>query len=250
MVGLLKRDINVGIVTAAGYSDQSGEQYEVRLHGLLEAVRESEDLTLKQKNSIYVMGGESNFLFQFDGDVGHLKWIPPTEWTLPSVAEWQSSDIIELLDTAQSVLTSSQERMNLQDTTLIIRKERGVGIVPKEGVSICREILEEIVLTAQRKLDSINVTKYLNFSAFNGGQDVWVDIGDKKLGVLSLQEYLGKILGTQTLHVGDQFASVGANDFKARQAACTVWIASPRETVEIMDELLEYVDKKTGFNKD
>lgn len=118
-------------------------------------------------------------MFQFDGDVGHLKWIPPTEWTLPSVAEWQSSDIIELLDTAQSVLTSSQERMNLQDTTLIIRKERGVGIVPKEGVSICREILEEIVLTAQRKLDSINVTKYLNFSAFNGGQDVWVDIGDK-----------------------------------------------------------------------
>lgn len=47
-----------------------------------------------------------------------------------------------------------------------------------------------------------------------GGNDVFVDIGDKGWGVLACQKYLGGIDGSKTLHVGDQFLSVGANDFK------------------------------------
>lgn len=50
------------------------------------------------------------------------------------------------------------------------------------------------------------------FSA--GGNDVFVDIGDKAWGVLACQNYLGGIEGSKTLHVGDQFLSAGANDFK------------------------------------
>lgn len=70
-----------------------------------------------------------------------------------------------------------------------------------------------------------------------------------------------------TLHVGDQFLSAGANDFKvsldnflaslllpyrfgkmdsetrnsdqARLACTTAWIASPAETVQLLDELGE-----------
>lgn len=49
-----------------------------------------------------------------------------------------------------------------------------------------------------------------------GGNDVFVDIGDKSLGVRSCQRYFGGIEGAKTLHVGDQFLSVGANDFKVR----------------------------------
>ena len=51
-----------------------------------------------------------------------------------------------------------------------------------------------------------------------GGNDVFVDIGNKYYGVRACQKYLGGIEGSQTLHVGDQFLSAGANDFKVRVA--------------------------------
>lgn len=54
-------------------------------------------------------------------------------------------------------------------------------------------------------------------SWFLGGNDVFVDIGDKSWGVQSCQKYLGGIEGSKTLHVGDQFLSAGANDFKVCQ---------------------------------
>lgn len=60
-----------------------------------------------------------------------------------------------------------------------------------------------------------------------GGNDVFVDIGNKYYGVRACQKYLGGIEGSQTLHVGDQFLSAGANDFKARSAlALLCWFFS------------------------
>ena len=47
-----------------------------------------------------------------------------------------------------------------------------------------------------------------------GGNDVFVDIGDKSWGVRVCQEYFGGIDPSKTLHIGDQFLSAGANDFK------------------------------------
>ena len=41
-----------------------------------------------------------------------------------------------------------------------------------------------------------------------------MDIGDKSYGVMACQKYLGGIEASKTLHVGDQFLSAGANDFK------------------------------------
>ena len=81
------------------------------------------------------------------------------------------------------------------------------------------------------------------FCAFNGGNDVFVDIGDKSWGVCVCQKYFGaneeggSIRGDRTLHVGDQFLSTGSNDFKARVVGTTAWIASPAETVELLAEL-------------
>lgn len=98
-------------------------------------------------------------------------------------------------------------------------------------------------------------TSDIKVCAFNGGLDVWVDIGDKSLGVESLQKYLCRdekfdhicpIMKSESLHIGDQFASLGANDFKARLSACTVWIASPRETVAILDDLLTQIKQPLG----
>jgi hypothetical protein len=42
-----------------------------------------------------------------------------------------------------------------------------------------------------------------------GGNDVFVDIGDKSWGVLACQRLFGSIEGNKTLHVGDQFLHNG-----------------------------------------
>lgn len=68
---------------------------------------------------------------------------------------------------------------------------------------------------------------------------MFVDIGDKSWGVLACQRFFGGIEGSKTLHVGDQFLSAGANDFKARLACTTAWIASPTETCALLDEIEE-----------
>lgn len=246
LLNLLSRGIQVGIVTAAGYSERSGEKYAQRLKGLLEAIMETDSLDSNQKSRLYIMGGEANYLFKLNGQSGNLEWIEHDTWQLPEMEEWSNEEINRLLNIAQSVLTTMKSRMSLPAT--IIRKERGVGLVPLPGQSMCREELEEVVLNAQKTLEQTEVGNNIQFCAFNGGSDVWVDIGDKRLGVMSLQRYLGGITGDRTLHVGDQFASIGANDFKARLAACTVWIASPNETVNIIRELIQYLDESAIFH--
>jgi len=91
------------------------------------------------------------------------------------------------------------------------------------------------------------VGQRIPFCAFNGGNDVFVDIGDKSWGVKVCQKFFNGIEGGKTLHIGDQFLSAGSNDFKARMACTTAWIANPTETVMLLDELEELdrlVDRK------
>ena len=65
--------------------------------------------------------------------------------------------------------------------------------------------------------------------ALVGGNDIFVDIDDKGWGVLACQRYLGGIGGNKTLHVGDQFLSAGANDFKVSPS----FVSIDREVSEI-----------------
>ena len=74
------------------------------------------------------------------------------------------------------------------------------------------------------------------FCAFNGGKDVWVDVGNKLLGVKVLQELLG-CQEHETLHFGDQFLGTG-NDIATRSACCTCWVVNPEETEVLLDELI------------
>jgi IMP and pyridine-specific 5'-nucleotidase len=75
-------------------------------------------------------------------------------------------------------------------------------------------------------------------------------------GVLVCQEFFGKgerVKGERSVHVGDQFLSAGSNDFKARVVGTTAWIASPGETVELLDELrvlIEGTGKGEGEERD
>lgn len=238
LIGLLKNDIYVGIVTAAGYSEKSGKNYYIRLKGLIDEVKQTEQLTTSQKEKLLIMGGESNFLFRYDHETQRLKYIRHEEWLLPEMQKWTQSDINLVLDLAEASLKGLSEALGLK--AQIIRKERAIGIIAAPGFKILREALEEIVLSVQKKLENHEVSNRIKFCAFNGGSDVWIDVGDKSLGVQSLQNYLGDIEPFETLHVGDQFLSLGANDFKARLVSCTAWIASPYETGQCIDDILEW----------
>jgi IMP and pyridine-specific 5'-nucleotidase len=164
------------------------------------------------------------------------------------MSTWSQPTITSLLDLAEASLRECVTNLALPAT--VLRKERAVGIVPSvPGHRLPRESLEETVLVVQKKLEMSDVGNNLPFCAFNGGNDVFVDIGDKSWGVLVCQNYFGKlaggvdggkredIRGDRTLHVGDQFLSAGSNDFKARAVGTTAWIASPAETVDLLDEL-------------
>ncbi|RKP28687.1 ISN1-domain-containing protein, partial [Metschnikowia bicuspidata] len=268
--------------TAAGYPGHQGAlSYQSRLEGLIETLRTTTGLSDRQKNNFLVMGSESNYLFRFDSSKGELRFIDGKEWYLPLMRNWDQSKIVEVIDVCHEHLLHLQHKFRLEDDhkTKIIRKERSLGIIPMGEYKISREILEEIVLSVLARLNEVlhlqkpqaihlfNKTNEqipvdqgsLNDSeiracAFNGSSDVWVDIGDKSLGVAALQQYLYTtstrkdktlVSSSQSLHIGDQFASVGANDFKARLSACTVWISSPRETQEILEDLIGYLKETT-----
>ncbi|KAJ3046629.1 IMP 5'-nucleotidase [Rhizophlyctis rosea] len=279
LIKLLECGLSVAIVTAAGYPGDV-QKYESRLSGLLDGFRAS-SLPPEALKRFFVLGGECNYLFRYDPLTQHLIYIPESEYpSFPSCMGFADEDggkerVQELLDVAEETLRECAEVMGLSHTVGILRKERGIGVVVKEaGVRLSREQLDEFALSAQRRLNNHQRAKQIRrikshqsrsfgdlsslspasqnqqqqyhplpFCAFNGGQDVWVDIGNKLIGVSILQRWLG-CEGGETLHVGDQFLSTG-NDISTRSACCTVWITNPEETAEVLVELGERLGKRT-----
>ena len=252
MMDLLRKNVRIGIVTAAGYT--TADRYYMRLHGLLDALEASVELSSQQKNNLVVMGGEANYLFEFDPRSRYrLRPVPREQWLTPEMATWPLADITALLDTAEAALRDCVDALRLPAS--VMRKDRAVGIIPSHpGTCIARESLEETVLVVQKVLELSPAGRAgrVPFCAFNGGRDVFVDIGDKSWGVKVCQTWFARgggarvevIRGENTLHVGDQFLSAGANDFRARIVGTTSWIASPAETVDLLDELAGLMGKK------
>ncbi|KAL4966647.1 IMP 5'-nucleotidase ISN1 [Aspergillus stella-maris] len=234
IIRLLQQGIKVGIVTAAGYTEEA--KYYERLKGLLDVLHDTPDLTDDQRSALIVMGGESNYLFKYDSTSQYrLAYVPREQWLIGEMATWKEDDIKELLSIAENALRACVANLNLPVS--VLRKDRAVGVYPQSKGRLFREQLEETVLVVQNTVERSQVASRLPFCAFNGGNDVFVDIGDKSWGVRACQQYFGGIDPARTLHVGDQFLSAGANDFKARLASTTAWIASPGETVQLLDEL-------------
>lgn len=125
LIDLLSQGVHIGIVTAAGYPEQSGSEYTRRLAGLLEAVAQS-NLSMQQKNNLGILGGECNYLFRYDGKRDRLEWVDERIWRLDEMSSWQDTDISLLLDIAEGVLRECADvmRLNVQ----IVRKPRAVGI--------------------------------------------------------------------------------------------------------------------------
>ena len=250
---LLRNGVTVAVVTAAGYEYQTAK-YELRLSGLLQFFKQKQPLlTEDQLNRFYLFGGECNYLLHLGSDYklhpvkehGAGGWMTSTRYLgLDSPANWPEPDITGLLDLAETSLKSSIEDQNLR--AKFIRKKRSVGLVPSGGEAppIPREALDETVLRVQDDLDkmmrmrmrSTTVETPLPYCAFNGGRDVWVDVGNKRVGVQILQSYLG-VPAEETLHIGDQFLNTG-NDYAARQTCPCIWITSPDETTYILKSIL------------
>jgi IMP and pyridine-specific 5'-nucleotidase len=242
LMKLLGHDLNVCVVTAAGYPGDAS-RYEKRLSGLLKGF-ETARLPKNMCEKFFVLGGECNYLFQCQEDY-HLKYLPEVEYQSQYVRSWGQDQINAILDVAQENLQRCVDDMKLPCT--VLRKSKAVGIVPKPNVKIFREQLDECVLSTQHRIVNYlhspwGKKNYLPFCAFNGGSDVWVDIGNKLIGVQILQEFLGAIQG-ETLHVGDQFLSTG-NDYSTRHQCCTLWIVNPDETQDVLIELTALLEAK------
>jgi len=166
---------------------------------------------------------------------------------------WKEQDVQALLDVTRTSFRTSIEELSLRGS-----------IIPKSGKLISREALDETVLRVQDELQQSmhhvgsgsvcssmgSANQYgmdevmdlqdikLPFYAFNGGRDIWVDVGNKRVGVQVLPSYLG-VPADQSLHIGDQFLNTG-NGFAARDVCPCVWITSPEEkTTYILKKILQ-----------
>lgn len=153
-----------------------------------------------------------------------------------SPGNWSEEEIQTLLDESETAVTESLSDLKIRGR--VIRKRRAIGLVPDSGITIPREALDETVLRCQSKLSKMNqgVGSNLPFCAFNGGRDVWVDVGNKKVGVQVLGAYLG-VDASDILHIGDQFLNTG-NDYAARDVCPCIWITSPEETTYILKRII------------
>ncbi len=157
---------------------------------------------------------------------------------MPSVCHGRLLTICrDVLSAAKAALTEGARRLKLD--VKLVEKERSVGLVPKNPARrIAYEMWEDLALHVQEKLKPLPIPT----CAFNGNLDVFVDIGDKKHGVLALQGYLG-IEKDQTMHFGDRFTATG-NDVAVREVALTIWVANACETCEMLAVML----KDLGMN--
>lgn len=193
IVELLSRGIVVSLVTAAGYPG-TPERYEERLRGILDAL---ELLPAEHRARFLVMGGECNYLLETytsadSGKLG-LRELPGPAWKDGRGERWQETTVQQVLDVAERVLRDTTALLHMSAAT-ILRKDRAVGIVnTAPHKRFLYENLEEVCLAVQEALRDVDVP----FCAFNGGNDVWVDIGNKALGIQALQKYVLRFLPSE-----------------------------------------------------
>lgn len=239
IVSLMKRGIHVAIVTAAGYPNDA-EKFEQRVEGLLAAFT-ALNLPKQVTDLFHIMGGECNYLLRVTSCKAtgrkKLEFVPDEKWKSEYMMTWQQEDIDELLSRAESMLLDGAARLRLPVD--VLRKERAVGVIPK-GPTIY-EVLEDLAIVVQTNLQSD-----LPFCAFNGGNDVFVDVGNKSLGLEALMNHLN-LQPEQVLHVGDRFTDSG-NDSATRDCCAILWVANPEETFFFIHLMLQDIKRRQDLS--
>ncbi len=254
LVLLLHSGVSVALVTAAGYGYE-GALYERRLSGFLEYMR-SRQVPEEAASRFYVLGGECNFLLRLRAIRRKGEGVGPLDYELESREhDWEAiwsprdSEVQELLNVAEESIRSSVR--DLLPRARVIRKSRAVGLVAggQRGKAAAlgrgagkswlpRESLDEAVLRLHDDLKRANGGRgvALPFCAFNGGSDVWCDVGTKRVGVDGLRKVLG-LVAECVLHIGDQFLNTG-NDHAARHSCPCLWITNVGETKQVIKHVL------------
>ncbi|CAH1765194.1 13844_t:CDS:10 [Entrophospora sp. SA101] len=170
LVQLLKFNLHVCVVTAAGYPGEA-HRYEKRLSGLLKGFANAEL--------------PKNVCERF--------------FVLESILSWNDEQIQAILNVAQKSLQRCIDDMKLPCT--ILRKSKAVGIVPKPDVKIFREQLDECVLSTQHRLTTYLATPPgkehpIPYCAFNVLQEFF---NTKKAETLHI--------GDQFLSTGNDYAT-------------------------------------------
>ncbi|SOV79151.1 haloacid dehalogenase hydrolase, putative [Plasmodium sp. gorilla clade G3] len=238
-ISCLLKKMNIAIVTAASYNNDA-EKYQKRLENLLKYFLKHNIKDGSYKN-FYVMGGESNYLFKCNEEA--------TLYSVPE-NEWRHYKKFVDYDTVQEILNISENCLEkvIRDFGLcaqIQRKEKSIGLVPnkipslnikneQKNYMIKYEVLEEAVIRIKKEIIKNKITA--PYCAFNGGQDLWVDVGNKAEGLLILQKLL-KIQKKKCCHIGDQFLHSG-NDFPTRFCSLTLWVSNPQETKACLKSIM------------
>ena len=210
----------------------------------------------------FVVGGECNYLFtceRVDATQAAadsrcaVRLVEAAAGWCAEHTEWAESEVTRALDVAEASLRATASALNLR--CRVIRKDRAVGIIPGGNEAkarvpdgsgsrrVRRELLDETALRLQAAI--AESAPAVPTCCFNGGADVWCDIGNKAFGVGALQKRIG-VRPSQCLHVGDQFATSIGNDYAARFASPTLWVAGPKETQHVLKHILERQVRKKG----
>ncbi|SBS89187.1 IMP-specific 5'-nucleotidase, putative, partial [Plasmodium malariae] len=220
--------------------NNDAEKYQKRLQELLKYFSKH-NIEDGSYQNFYVMGGESNYLFKCN-EKANLYSVPQGEWN------HYKKHVDD--ETVQNILNISQKCLEqvITDFRLcaqIQRKEKSIGLVPNKMPSLNNkneqknymikyEVLEEAVIRVKKEIIKNKIE--VPYCVFNGGQDLWVDIGNKAEGLIILQKLL-KIQKKKCCHIGDQFLYSG-NDFPTRFCSLTLWVSNPQETKACLKSIL------------
>ena len=110
IVDLMRANIHVAIVTAAGYPGEA-ERFEQRVAGLLDAFR-----FLRLPDSVtsrfHIMGGECNYLLRLSCE-RRLEFVPEAEWKSDLMLGWAETEVQAALDEASAALVATAKHLRL-----------------------------------------------------------------------------------------------------------------------------------------
>ena len=188
LIRLMRLGVRVAVVTAAAYPGAPA-RYENRLAGLLSAMAfaiEAGAPAAPLVDNFFVMGGQCNYALRTRcapaapgaGVRVFLEEIPGAEWKRFRGVRWAPDDVRATLDVAEAALRATAAALAIAGDVHLIRKERAVGCIARDAAAapLSYEVLEELALATQAALEAGG---RVPTCAFNGGHDVFVDIGSK-----------------------------------------------------------------------
>jgi len=158
-------------------------------------------------------------------------------WMTDELKMRNEEDVQKFLKEVENLVSNSAKELHLDWKYKFIKKPFAIGYVPLDPNNRGRgESCDEIVLRIRNELKPP-----FRFCAFHSNGQIWVDIGNKSLGVKVFQQ-MTQSGPHETIHIGDQWTETG-NDIAARKTATSIWVVKPKETRFFLDLLANDFEK-------